>query len=52
VAFDHRIVHVAVREDVGHRMAHQLADAQLTLGLAGVLVEPLSHGRLPYAQKT
>jgi hypothetical protein len=40
-------MHMALREDVRHRMPHQLAHAQLTLGLAGILFEPLSHGGPP-----
>jgi hypothetical protein len=33
--FQHRIVHVALCEDVGDGVAHQLADAQLSLRAGG-----------------
>jgi hypothetical protein len=35
VAFDDGIVHFAARQQLGDGMAHQFADAQLTLRLAG-----------------
>src|SRR5450759_4630202 len=31
MALDHRVMHVAAREQLSHRMAHQFADAQLAL---------------------
>src|SRR3954470_17565630 len=35
MAFEHGIVHLAARQQIGHRMADELADAQLALRAAG-----------------
>ena len=35
MSFDDRIVHVAARQHLGERVAHQFADAQLALRAAG-----------------
>jgi hypothetical protein len=31
MTLDHRVMHVAARQQLGERMAHQLADAELPL---------------------
>ena len=43
MAFEHRVMHVAARQHVGHRVAHELADAQRALRrLAGAFAMLLS----------
>ena len=42
-ALEHRIVDLALEQDVGQRMAHQFADAKLALGGGGCAIGFLGH---------
>src|SRR5262249_17019371 len=42
VTFEHRIMHLAARQDFGERMTHQLPGAQLALRRAGFLLAMMS----------